>query len=141
MDKINYILISFILICVSAAFVNETQKNWWIPKEYFENMKNMDKPIFEYPPDTPGPADLYNNQPYYLLNDQFSTLGESLSNVNSRSCYKSDFERMVSKTGTYRQMTNNYKRGYPDSCTAPFQELVSNFYKGDSMPIPVNNTG
>ena len=131
-STINYILLSFILIGVSAAFVNEAQKKWWVP----ENFENMDKPVFEYPPDSPSPADLYNTQPYYLLNDQFSTLGQSLSHVNSRSCYKSDFERMVSKTGTFRQMTNNYKRGYPDSCSAPFHELVSNFYKGDSIPIP-----
>jgi hypothetical protein len=99
--------------------------------------------VFEFPPDTPGPADLYNNQPYHLLSDEMTPprINESLSCVNSRSCYASDFERMVSKTGNFRQMTNNYKRGYPDSCSAPHQELVLNFYKTDAMPIPSNNTG
>jgi hypothetical protein len=48
---------------------------------------------------------------------------------------------MISKTGTFRQMTNNFKRGYPDSCSAPYQELVLNFYKADPMAIPENNTG
>jgi len=99
--------------------------------------------VLEYPPDTPGPADLYNNQPYHLLGDEMPPprVKETISCVNSRSCYAQDFERMVSKTGNYRQMTNNYKRGYPDSCSAPYQELVLNFYKADSMPIPPNNTG
>lgn len=99
--------------------------------------------VLEYPPDTPGPADLYNNQPYHLLADEMSPprVKETISCVNSRSCYAQDFERMVSKTGNYRQMTNNYKRGYPDSCSAPYQELVLNFYKADSMPVPSNNTG
>lgn len=99
--------------------------------------------VLEYPPETPGPADVYNNQPYHLLADEMSPprVNETISCVNSRSCYATDFERMVSKTGNYRQWTNNYKRGYPDSCSAPYQELVLNFYKADPMSIPPNNTG
>jgi hypothetical protein len=99
--------------------------------------------VLEYPPESPAPADLYNNQPYHLLGDEMPPprVNETISCVNSRSCYATDFERMVSKTGNYRQMTNNYKRGYPDSCSAPYQELVLNFYKADPMPVPQNNTG
>lgn len=105
--------------------------------------RTNESPVLEYPPDTPGPADLYNNNPYHLLSDEMSPprAVESISCVNSRSCYATDFQRMVSKTGNYRQMTNNYKRGYPDSCSAPYQELVLNFYQADSIPIPRNNTG
>lgn len=99
--------------------------------------------VMEFPPDTPSPADVYNNQPYHLLEDEMSPprVNETISCVNSRSCYATDFQRMVDKTGNYRQMTNNYKRNYPDSCSAPYQELVLNFYKADPMPIPHNNTG
>ena len=99
--------------------------------------------VMEFPPDSPGPADLYNNQPYHLLNDEMAPprINENISCVNSRSCYATDFQRMIDKTGNYRQMTNNYKRNYPDSCSAPYQELVLNFYKTDPMPIPQNNTG
>ena len=99
--------------------------------------------VKEYPPDSPSPADLYNNQPYHLLSDMLPPPREkeSISCVNSRSCYATDFDRMVSKTGNFRQMTNNYKRGYPDSCSSPYQELVLNFYKADPMAIPPNNTG
>jgi hypothetical protein len=99
--------------------------------------------VMEFPPDSPGPADLYNNQPYHLLSDEMAPprMDETISCVNSRSCYATDFQRMVDKTGNYRQMTNNYKRNYPDSCSAPYQELVLNFYKADPMPIPQNNTG
>jgi len=107
------------------------------------NTKEKESAVLAYPPDSPGPANLYNNTPYHLLGDEMSPprLQETISCVNSRSCYATDFERMISKTGNYRQMTNNYKRGYPDSCSAPYQELVLNFYQADSMPIPVNNTG
>lgn len=99
--------------------------------------------VMEFPPDSPGPANLYNNRPYHLLADEMSPprTNETISCVNSRSCYATDFQRMVDKTGNYRQMTNNYKRNYPDSCSAPYQELVLNFYKADPMPIPQNNTG
>lgn len=99
--------------------------------------------IMEFPPDSPGPANLYNNQPYHLLSDEMSPprINETISCVNSRSCYATDFQRMIDKTGNYRQMTNNYKRNYPDSCSAPYQELVLNFYKTEPMPIPHNNTG
>jgi hypothetical protein len=99
--------------------------------------------VMEFPPDSPGPANLYNNQPYHLLGDEIEPprVKETISCVNSRSCYATDFQRMVDKTGNYRQMTNNYKRNYPDSCSAPYQELVLNFYKTDPMPIPQNNTG
>jgi hypothetical protein len=107
------------------------------------NSKDKESSVLEYPPDSPAPAEVYNNRPYHLLGDEMPPprVNESISCVNSRSCYATDFERMVSKTGNYRQMTNNYKRGYPDSCSAPYQELVLNFYKADVMPIPSNNTG
>lgn len=117
------------------------------PKDASSLLKDSDKksesPVMEYPPDTPGPADLYNDQPYHLLSDMLQPprVKESISCVNSRSCYATDFDRMVSKTGNFRQLTNNYKRGYPDSCSAPYQELVLNFYKADPMAIPPNNTG
>lgn len=99
--------------------------------------------VMEFPPDSPGPANLYNSQPYHLLSDEMAPprANETISCVNSRSCYATDFQRMVDKTGNYRQMTNNYKRNYPDSCSAPYQELVLNFYKTEPMPIPQNNTG
>lgn len=54
--------------------------------------------------------------------------------LNSQRCYEGDFQTRIEKTGNYRQLTNNYKRGDPDSCTTPKQEFVNAFYKID----PVN---
>jgi hypothetical protein len=156
-----------------APYAPKSQKKWWKRDgwqrfgypyysfwEPFENLKDVpasvasegsllkqssptESAVLSYPPDSPGPADLYNNNPYHLLADEMAPprAKESISCVNSRSCYATDFERMVSKTGNYRQFTNNYKRGYPDSCSAPYQELVLNFYQANSIPIPPNNTG
>jgi len=149
---------------LKAPYGSSSQQNWWDRPDrnmfgyplysYWESFANPDtshlldttkanSPIMEYPPDSPDQADLYNDQPYHLLSDLLPPPREkeSISCVNSRSCYAVDFDRMVSKTGTFRQMTNNYKRGYPDSCSSPYQELVLNFYKADPMAIPQNNTG
>jgi hypothetical protein len=112
-----------------------------VPPKYV-NMTE-ENPLMEYRPGTGEPADVYNDTPYHLLQDtmQQPRTKESISCVNSRSCYATDFQRMTEKTGNFRQMTNNYKRNYPDSCTSPMQELVLNFYKTDAMAIPENNTG
>lgn len=118
-----------------AAFTDESTDS-----SVDESTDNTDKstkkvrketPVIEFAPDTPGPADLYNNKPYHLLSDEMSPprAKESLSCVNSRSCYATDFERAHDKTGNFAQVTNNYKRNYPDSCSAPYQELTLNYYK------------
>ena len=87
--------------------------------------------ILDYRPNQPSPVDLDNSQPYHLLSDIMGQprVKEALSCVDSRSCYATDFQRTIEKTGNYNQQTNNYKRKYPDSCSSPFQELVLNFYK------------
>ena len=132
-----YLIAIVLLLCIFIIIPKKTPVGWdhaGYPA-HFERFEDKKSPIFEYPPNTPSPADLYNNQPYHLLNDEFQPPRdkESLSCVNSRSCYATDFEKVISKTGSFRQFTNNYKRGYPDSCSAPYQELVLNFYKADPI--------
>lgn len=82
----------------------------------------------EYPPNGPSPADVYTEHPYHLLGDILPS-AKAGKTINSRSCYASDFEKATAKTGNYRQLTNNYKRGYPDSCNSLNQDLVMKFYK------------
>ncbi len=101
------------------------------------NPEKKESPIMSYPPDSPSPTDFSLRDPYHLLNDEFvpPREKETISCVNSRSCYAVNFDRMVDKVGNYRQLTNNYQRGYPDSCSAPYQELVLNFYKADPIKV------
>jgi len=56
---------------------------------------------------------------------------------NAAGCYEVDFQTALEKTGDFRQLTNNYKRGDPDSCSAPRQELATTFY----TVTPVPNVG
>ncbi len=142
-----------------AYYQSPMQKKWWnkvnwrrfgFPYysywETFENPgsssalinpKKVETPIMAYPPDGAAPTDFSLRNPYHLLNDEFAPPREkeAISCVNSRSCYAVNFDRMVDKVGNYRQLTNNYQRGYPDSCSAPYQELVLNFYKADPMKV------
>jgi hypothetical protein len=133
-----------------APYGSASQDKWWERPNakrfgypaysYWEAFANPapltkeDSPIMEYPPNGPGPADVYSEHPYHLLADEMSPPSdiESLSKINSRTCYAADFEQSLSKTGNYRQTTNNYKRNYPDSCSGWNQELTMNFYKTPS---------
>jgi len=97
-------------------------------------------PILENPPNKPSPVNFANRNSYLLLEDELKGMDSGISCVNSRSCFASDFGRLQEKTGNFRQLTNNYKRGYPDSCSSPFQELVNSFYdsKGVAVDAPKN---
>lgn len=144
---LSTILEIIIIVCIFAYAINYLNRR--LQYEAFEdttadaNANAKEPAVLAYPPNGPSPVDLYNRQPYHLLSDvmQPPRMKESISCVNSRSCYATDFQRMIEKTGTFRQLTNNYKRGYPDSCTGWQQELALNFYKADPVPIPPNNTG
>lgn len=54
----------------------------------------------------------------------------------AQDCYKVDYSRTLEPGGTYAQRTNNYIRGYPDSCSAPNHDLVLDFY----IPKPAYQT-
>ena len=99
-------------------------------------------PILTAPPNKPSPVDFANRNSYLLLSDELKALppDSGISCVNSRSCFATNFDRLQEKTGNFRQLTNNYKRGYPDSCSSPFQELVLSFYdsKGLKVDAPKN---
>lgn len=88
-----------------------------------------------------GPADATLNKPitpYHLLQGVLPNQKRDnvLSCMRAGCCYETDFQNYMQTTGNYIQRTNNYKREAPDSCSAPFHELVNNFYKVD--PIFIN---
>jgi len=100
-------------------------------------LEQKESELLEHAPGKPAPVDLYRDRPYHLLSDRLGPPRdqETLSCVNSRSCYAVDAEAHLSKVGNYRQLTNNYKREYPDNCSALRQELVLNFYKAEPVSV------
>lgn len=74
-------------------------------------------------------ANLTNDQPYHLLQDERANARPKLSTVSTANCYATDMEQHLSKVGNHRQLTNNYRRAGPDSCSAPWKELLFHFYE------------
>ena len=72
-------------------------------------------------------------EPYNLLKDVLPASTQRVSPTSQR-CYEADFQTRIEKTGDYRQLTNNYKRGTPDSCSSLSHEYVLSFYKAQPVP-------
>jgi len=78
----------------------------------------------------PGEAGLSTpREPYHLLGDYIPPAGGGIANFKSECAYISDGQRRIEKTGSYGQVTNNYKRKNPDNGTTWLHELSLSFYK------------
>lgn len=87
--------------------------------------------------DVSGPADASLKQPrepYNLLKELPAAPRGSISCLNAACCSETDFEQRTNQTGNFLQRTNNYKRDFPDSCSAPLTELNLAFYKNSFLP-------
>lgn len=83
---------------------------------------------------SPGPASLKQpRKPYNLLEQLPPAPRGSISCLNASCCAETDFEWRTNLTGNYLQRTNNYKREFPDSCSAPLTELNLAFYKNSVL--------
>jgi hypothetical protein len=90
------------------------------------------------PESGPAPAFLTMRSPYHLLNGVLKDApvdNQDNSKLNSCACYAIDYENRIQRTGNFVQRTNNYKRANPDSCSAPFHELVNNFYEKQTLMV------
>ena len=89
--------------------------------------------------------DVVENDPAHLLKSEiemtrpFNVVGT----LTQQQCYEQDGNRLPEKLGDYSQRTNNYKRTYPDSCEAPYKELVGSFYapREGAIGAPVPSKG
>jgi hypothetical protein len=62
-----------------------------------------------------------------------------LTSMDASRCASVDKARELELDGQYVQRTNNYRRDYPDNCSAPLSELVNAVYKpkdGMGMTVP-----
>lgn len=73
-------------------------------------------------------------QPYSLLNGVLPIKDiQTGGMLNSQTCYEGDFQTRIEKTGNFKQLTNNYKHGDAESCTAPLQEFVTAYYNVEPL--------
>ena len=79
-----------------------------------------------------GPADATlqdPRKPYHLLGDYLEPAQERLANLKSECAYVADGQRYIEKTGSYGQITNNYKKEKPDNGSTLMRELSLSFYR------------
>ncbi len=75
-----------------------------------------------------------------LLKDHL-TPSVGLSSLTASSCAAQDRARQMEVGGQYVQRTNNYRRDYPDNCSAPLTEFVDSMYAprdGVGLTVPCN---
>ena len=113
----------------SEGFVNQPSEPAWIPEH---------TDVIDLPPSMAGPANLIGEKSYLLLDDRKETK-DVIDVLSSQTCYETDFSKGLEKVGSYRQMTNNYKRGTPESCSAPRQDVIHSVYQPGGMTLPAAN--
>lgn len=117
------VAISSLLYLYQQFFPNPTLRPRLERIEAFANPRRVEEP-----------AELdFSNKPYSLLLDVLPEFKGKPPTPTSQLCYFSDFQTRLEKTGNMRQFTNNYKRGTPDSCSAPNHDLVQSFYKTEPL--------
>ena len=70
---------------------------------------------------------------YNALNDWLPEATAKYSEIKSGCCYETSFQSRIEQVGNYKQMTNNFKHAYPDTCSIPFKELLMTFYKPQTL--------
>jgi len=87
--------------------------------------------------------DVVETDPAHLLKSEIEMTRpyNVIGTLTQQKCFEQDGHRLPEVMGSYIQRTNNYKHTYPDSCSAPFKELVGSFYaprEGSiGAPVPV----
>lgn len=104
-------------------------------KEAFQSQKKVED-VEDINLDGMSPADASLNQPRqpYSLLLGWLPLATEPTYTTAERCRGLDFQPRLERTGNFRQLTNNYKRGDPDSCSGPIQDLTMAFYK--TTPVP-----
>ena len=137
-----YTWITLILVIAVLSYSYKFSYPDLIVRERIERVEAFkDKPISDpegelsYVSDlSPSPVSLQKpKEPYSLLLDVLKPYSNKPINTTSESCYNSDFQKRLELTGNFRQLTNNYRRGVPDSCSSPNHDLVLSFYEIDPL--------
>jgi hypothetical protein len=123
---------------VSAQGINSEALKQWLPSPESVMRSNKDGSSgFGSVLDTAGPYEAGIGKPFksYDLLPGGKAEPRIAVGPTSEACYKTDWARNLEMSG-YKQITNNYQRKYPDSCSAPNHDLILNFYKETPVAAP-----
>ena len=122
------VAIAYLHLQISEGFVNVD----FIENQGYPTTQLCKVPLTTPLPQLSGPADATIDdprRPYHLLGDYLEPAQERLANLKSECAYIADGQRRIEKTGTYGQITNNYKKEKPDNGSTLLRELSLSFYK------------
>ena len=125
------LLIIYIVYLVHKATVIDSFNDYTY-KSGYPTKQLCQMPLTSPLPELSGPADATLSSPrdpYHLLGDYMPPGEERLANLKSECAYISDAQRRIEKTGSYGQVTNNYKHKNPDNASTWLHELSVSFYK------------
>lgn len=74
-----------------------------------------------------------------VLLESAMTPAPGLSGLTAGACYAQDRTNELQLGGQYAQRTNNYRRDYPDNCSAPLTDFVDSMYAprdGVGLTVP-----
>lgn len=118
-------IIAFIVVALTALHVLGD------PRKRIEPFSTLSPDVYE------------KTAPAHILSDKIDSARpyNEIGTTTSQQCYEHDGNTVLEKVGNYSQRTNNYKHTYPDSCSAPFHELVGSFYapREGAIGAPIPN--
>jgi hypothetical protein len=136
----NYLMTwGFIFLAILVAFRTHAYKNPVVFRglervEPFQSAPKFEESVDETEHMTPADDTSVSKprEPYNLLNGVLPPAKKKVAPTSQR-CYESDFQSRLERGGNYRQLTNNYRRGAPDSCSGPLHEFVLAYYTPPSI--------
>lgn len=125
------ILVMAAVYAINPALTKESFQDF-IEHNGYPTSQLCSMPLTSPLPQLSGPADSTLDEvrlPYNLLGDYLEPAEGRLANLKSECAYIADGQRRIEKTGTYGQITNNYKKSMPDNGSTLLRELSLSFYK------------
>jgi hypothetical protein len=124
------ILVMAAVYAVNPAITRESFHDF-IEHNGYPTSQLCSMPLTSPLPQLSGPADttVDAREPYHLLGDYLEPAEGRVANLKSECAYVADGQRLIEKTGTYGQITNNYKKSKPDNGSTLLRELSLSFYK------------
>jgi hypothetical protein len=131
------LLVVAILVAMALVYAFYPANVYELFTDFVENEGYPTEQLREMPLSTPlpqlsGPADATletPRSPYNLLSDHLAPAEGKLTNLKSDCAYVGEDKRNIKLTGSYDQITNNYKKDRPDNGSTLTKELSLSFYK------------
>ena len=133
MEAILFTIMAFIILGSLGMLIPFISEGFTTYVPGYPTQQLCKVPLTTEVPREPGPADATLDKPrdsYNLLDHlEDASTDQRIANLTSECAYIADGQRLIEKTGSYGQVTNNYKHKKPDNGSTLLHELSVSFYK------------